>query len=104
MRAATAGEFESIIRNLDTDDLRLFMIRMLDMRLQRQTYDAQFGSATDRFVEACRNIVLDPTSGRLGTLIKNLFDNANIGSEVESPATPITAVSVPSICPSDGGA
>jgi hypothetical protein len=104
MKTATAGEFESTIRSLDADDLRSFMRRMLEMRLQRQLYDPHFGSATERFVEACRNIVLDPASGRLGTLIKNLFISANIGAEVEPPAAPIAAGSAsPAVPPSEVG-
>lgn len=92
MKTTTAIEFESTIRSLDIDDLRFFMRHMLDIRIQRQVYDHHFGSAADRFTEACRNIVSAPASGRLGTLIKRLFKDANLGSEVDPPGIPIAPV------------
>lgn len=85
MKAATSAEFESTIRNLDIDDLRLFMRRMLEMLRQRQTYDPHFGTATERFVEACRNIANAPESGRLGSLVKLLFNDARMGTELAQP-------------------
>ncbi|CAE6769160.1 hypothetical protein R75461_03747 [Paraburkholderia nemoris] len=90
MRGATAADFESTIRSLDIQDLRFFMRHMLDMLLNRQAYDGHFGSAMDRFVEACRNIALNPSSGRLGALIKRLFKDAKLASEVEPPLTSVT--------------
>ncbi|MCX5543044.1 P-loop NTPase fold protein [Paraburkholderia sp. CNPSo 3076] len=105
MKTATAAEFESTIRSLDVDDLRFLMRRMLDMRIKRQTYETHFGAATDRFVEACRNIVSDSASARLGTLIKRLFKDANLASEVNLPATPIAADPAGPTAPlSQGGA
>lgn len=95
MKTATAAEFESTIRSLGVDDLRFFMLHMLGMRIQRQTYDPHFGMATDRFVEACRNIVSDKASGRLGTLIKRLFKDEKLESEVDSPPVPVGAAAPP---------
>ncbi|MGF6696988.1 hypothetical protein OKW38_001600 [Paraburkholderia sp. MM5496-R1] len=99
MKTATAAEFESTIRSLGIDDLRFFMRHLLEMRIQRQTYDPHFGSATDRFTEACRNIVSAPDSGRLGTLIKHLFKEANLGSEVDPSAISIAAASAEAAAP-----
>jgi hypothetical protein len=82
MKSATVEDFESTIKRLEMDDFRPFMRRMLEMRIQRQHYENHFGSATDRFVEACRNVVGDSESARLGTLIKRLFDDASIGVEL----------------------
>jgi hypothetical protein len=90
MKNATVEDFESTIKGLGIDDFRVFMLRMIEMRINRQTYDCHFGPATDRFVEACRNIVAAPSSGRLGLLIKDLFGNANIGAELTSLADPTT--------------
>ncbi|MET3359783.1 MULTISPECIES: P-loop NTPase fold protein [Bradyrhizobium] len=86
MKNATVEDFESTIKGLGIDDFQVFMRRMLEMRIQRQTYDPHFGSATDRFVEACRNIAGAPNSGRLGSLIKHLFDEANIGAQLTPQA------------------
>ena len=45
MKKATAADFESAIRNTDVEDLPRFMRRMIQMRLQRGTYDPHFGQA-----------------------------------------------------------
>lgn len=90
MRNATVEDFESTIRSLEISDFRAFMRRMIEMRIHRQNYDVHFGPATDRFAEACKNIVSAPNSGRLGILIKGLFEGANIGAEVTTQANPAT--------------
>jgi hypothetical protein len=86
MKTATAADFEATIKALEVDDLRKFMRAMLEMRVQRQNNDPHFGSATERFVEACRNIVGAQDAGRLGALIKRLFEDAKIGPQLEPPA------------------
>jgi hypothetical protein len=85
MRAATVADFETAIKTIDTKNLRMFMRRMLEMTMQVGGYKDNFGHATDRFVEACKNIAIDPSSGRLGKLIKSLFANSKISHLVESP-------------------
>lgn len=85
MQGATAADFESTIRNMEIDNLRRFMRRMIEMRLQRQTYDPHFGAATERFVEACRNIANDPASSRLAGLVKRLFAGTALASELALP-------------------
>lgn len=57
----------------------------LDLRTEMATKKI-FGHATDRFVEACRNIANDPSSGRLGKLIKSLFANSKLNHLMESLA------------------
>ena len=93
MKAATAADFEATIRSLDVDDLRYFMRRMLEMRRQRQNYDPHFGSATELFVEACRNIANAPGPSRIGSLVKRLFDDARMSAEL-APLTPIAATAM----------
>lgn len=83
MRQATTGDFETAIREIkDLDKFRRFMRRMIEMRLQKGTYDSNFGSATERFVEACRIIASDTTSPRLAELVKRLFEGAALASEL----------------------
>jgi hypothetical protein len=83
MKQATSADFELAIREMsDLDDLRRFMRRMIEMTLQRETYDSFFGTATNRFVEACRTIANDPLSPRLASLIKRLFDGTTLASEI----------------------
>jgi hypothetical protein len=83
MRAATVADFETAIKTIDTKSLRMFMRRMLEMTIQVGGYKDNFGHATDRFVTACKNIAIDPNSGRLGKLIKSLFANSKISHLVE---------------------
>jgi hypothetical protein len=84
MKSATAADFESAIRSMEIEKLRRFMRRMIEMRLQRQTYDQHFGTATECFIEACRTIANAPDSGRLAGLIKRLFSGTVLGSELVS--------------------
>lgn len=93
MKSATATDFELVIRNMDIDQLRRFMRRMIEMCLQRQNYDQHFGGATEQFLEACKAIANDPNSSRLAGLIKRLFSGTVLASEIEMPqiqAAPIS--------------
>lgn len=86
MRRATASDFEAAIRDIeDLDQLRRFMRKMMEMRLQRETYDPHFGSATERFIEACRSIANDAASPRLAGLIKRLFEGTALAAELAPP-------------------
>jgi len=93
MRQATAADFETAIREMeDLDKFRRFMRRMIEMRLQRMTYDAHFGTATERFVDACRTIANDASSPRLAGLIQRLFGGTALASElVSSQATGLSS-------------
>ncbi|WP_207915132.1 hypothetical protein [Paralcaligenes ureilyticus] len=85
MKGATSADFEFAIRNMEIEKLRRFLRRMIEMRLQRQTYDLHFGTATERFVDACRSIANDPASSRLAGLIKRLFAGTTLASELVLP-------------------
>ena len=86
MRRATAAYFEAAIRDMeDLDKLRRFMRRMIEMRLQRETYDLHFGTATEQFVEACRTIANNTASPRLAGLINRLFNGTALASELVPP-------------------
>lgn len=82
MKRATAADFEVAIREMDINKLRRFMRRMIEMRLQREVYDPHFGTATERFVEACRAIANDTASPRLAELIRRLFEGTAIAREL----------------------
>lgn len=84
MKRATAADFESAIRGMDIENLPRFMRRMIDMHLQRRTYDTHFGHATERFMEACQAIANDqsPKSARLAKLIQRLFAKATLTAEL----------------------
>jgi hypothetical protein len=86
MKRATAAEFEAAIRGMDIEKLRRFMRRMIEMRLQRATYDAHFGTATQHFMDACRAIANDANSPRLAALIRRLFAATALAPELNPPA------------------
>lgn len=88
MKRATAADFESAIRKMDIGALPRFMRRLIQMRLQRSTYDSHFGYATERFVEACRAIANDQAaeSARLAKLIKRLFASTALAAELSESA------------------
>ncbi|MBU6956701.1 NTPase KAP [Pseudomonas sp. CVAP len=85
LKSATVQDFESTIKSLDTQKLKFFMHRFLDMYVQRATYEASFGKAPDNFIEACRNIHTAPDSGRLGSIIQRVFKNAHLETELIPP-------------------
>lgn len=101
MKAATVADFETVIKTINIKGLRLFMRRMLEMAMQPGTYQAHFGHAMDRFAEACKNIVQDPASGRLGKLIKNLFTDSKLSHLVEPPVPGAVAAAGPAVTPTD---
>jgi hypothetical protein len=72
MKRATVADFDAAIRGMEIDTLRRFMRRMIEMCLQRATYDAHFGTATQHFLDACRSISSDSNSPRLAALINTL--------------------------------
>lgn len=83
LRQATKDDFETAIREMeDLDKLRRFMRNMIRMRIHRTTYDAHFGTATERFVEACRAISKDSESPRLANLVQLLFDETPLAPEL----------------------
>lgn len=85
MKRATAEEFDAAIRGMDIDTLRRFMKRMIEMCLQRATYDAHFGTATQHFIDACRAISNDSNSPRLAALIRKLFAKTTLAVELFPP-------------------
>lgn len=87
MKRATVADFDTAIRGMDIDTLRRFMRQMIEMCLQRKTYDAHFGTATQHFIDACRAISNDSNSPRLAALIKMLFARTSLAAEL----TPLPA-------------
>lgn len=75
---ATVHDFDVAIRTLDIAKFKLFMSQLIDMCGQPSVYSEHFGTATERFIEACRGICADPASGRLGKLIRALFEDGKL--------------------------
>lgn len=78
LRGATVQDFEAAIRTLDIDKFKLFMSQFIEMCGHPSTYSEHFGAAIERFIEACRRICADPASGRLGKLIRALFEDGKL--------------------------
>lgn len=86
MKSASVADFETTIKSLEVDDLRLFLRKFMEICVNRENYQRHFGSASDHFIQACRNITEDSDQARLGQLIKMLFKDAKIESELNPPA------------------
>ena len=88
LKSATTQDMETIIRKSEIKDMRLFMLKMLDLCNNKDTYEKHFGSAMDNFVQACEKIVQDPCSGRLGKLVTILFADSKIAHLLETEPQP----------------
>lgn len=82
MKRATVADFDTAIRGVDIDTLRFFMSQMTKICLERTTYDAHFGAASHRFMEACRVISNDSNAPRLAALIKKFFTGTSLEGEL----------------------
>lgn len=80
---ATPEEFEALIRTLEISKLKILFHQMMDFLTKKSTYGDEFGDGADRFAEACRNIVTAQDAGRLGKLIKVLFEDAKVSDLLE---------------------
>lgn len=83
MKTATVAQFESTIKTLDPPDLKLFLLRFVDLCVNERAYVAHFGSAMEHFTFACRNIVSDTAHPRLARILKMVFEEANLASHLE---------------------
>jgi len=85
MRSSTAEDFEQLIRTLPVADLKILVWQMMEFLTKRAGNSEEFGFGADRFAEACRKIVLDQASGRLGKLIKAIFEEAKVPEVLQPP-------------------
>lgn len=86
LKSATVEEMEATIRNSPITDMRFFLLKMLDLCIHKNSYQSHFGSAMDNFVHACRNIIADQNSGRLGKLVRSLFANSTVAGLLDPSA------------------
>jgi len=77
-QSATVADMETIIRKSAIPEMRFFLVKMLDLCANKETYERHFGSAMDNFIQACNNITQDPHAARLGKLIKKLFIDSKL--------------------------
>ena len=83
IKSATVEDFEITIRSLSGDTLKVVMKQMISVAKQRRNYEDTYGNASDYFVQACKNIVNDTNSGRLGKIIQREFTQSKINHFLE---------------------
>ncbi len=87
LRSATVGDMEATILNSSMEETKTFMIKMLDLCINKQNFEKHFGQASENFTQACRNIVQGQANPRLAKLIKMLFADSKLGDQLD-PAPP----------------
>lgn len=82
MQHATVEAMELIIRTASTQDLRLFMAKMLQLTANQENYEKHFGSAMENFVKACQRILNEKSNPRLEKIIQHLFEDAKLSERL----------------------
>jgi hypothetical protein len=77
--------FEAAIRSLTGDDLKLFLLKNIEIYMNRGQYHQHFGSAMGNFVAVCRSLATN--NGRLAFAIRGAFTRANLSAALGSEAT-----------------
>jgi len=78
LKGATAELFETEIKRLSGADLRLFMGKLVEMHVQRSSYENHFGDFSWAFVAACQKICYENANPRLSNTIRMLFRNEGL--------------------------
>jgi hypothetical protein len=89
LRTSTPGEFEAAIRSLTGDDLKLFLLKNIEIYMNRGQYQQHFGSAMDSFVTACKS--LSTKNDRLAFVIRGAFTRANLSAVLGDGSTAVGA-------------
>jgi hypothetical protein len=85
MSNSTASDYEKLIRTLQTSDLQVLLLQMLEFLTHKSGSHDAFDAGADQFAMACRSIVHAPDAGRLGKLIQSLFDGAKLSEHLIQP-------------------
>ena len=78
MQSASNDDFFQTIINLQGEQLKLFLLKNVEIYANRSTYEKHFGSAPDNFLHACQRVVTDRVGTRWEALIKSVFADSNI--------------------------
>ncbi len=87
MKNSTPTQYIDTIINLTGEDLKIFLLKNIDMYVNKQTYLTHFGSGMDNFVEACRTIYNQDSNSRISKIIKLVFRGSNIETDLEIVAS-----------------
>jgi len=91
MKAATPAEISTLLTSLTGEDLKLFLLKNIDLYINRANYQKHFGSAMDNFVAACRTICVQNANPRLTALIKGVFSDSKLSDALEPPEPEIAS-------------
>jgi hypothetical protein len=93
MQAATVEDFTRTILSIRGQQLKVFMLKNLDIYANRGAYARQFGSGPQHFLEACKRIRVERAGTRWTSLIEDLFKEAKLDTDlnVGQPADDTTA-------------
>ncbi|MDQ1812128.1 hypothetical protein RBA41_02320 [Massilia sp. CCM 9210] len=93
MQAATVDDFVRTILSIRGQQLKVFLLKNLDIYANRGTYAQHFGSGPQHFLEACKRIRVERAGTRWASLIEDLFKGAKLDTDlnVGQPAAGTTA-------------
>lgn len=89
MQAATVDDFTRTILSIRGEQLKLFLLKNLDIYANRATYTMHFGSGPAHFLEACRRIRAERAGTRWASLIEDVFKDAKLDTDLNAPQ-PVT--------------
>ena len=85
MRSATVDDFMHTILSARGEELKMFMLKNLDIYAHRTTYEMHFGSAPTNFYQACSKICRERAGTRWSAFIENVFSSANLSIDSTTP-------------------
>lgn len=88
IQAATIDDYMQTILSIRGEQLKVFLLKNLDMYANRSTYVKHFGTGPAHFLEACKRIRVDRAGTRWATLIENVFNSANLGADLNEANSP----------------
>ena len=87
MKMGKAVDFENAIKSFSAKNLWAFVDFMVEIIKHPSQDEKTLGNIHEPFIEACKNIVKDPHSGRLGKIIQREFGKIN-RNDLLTPDTP----------------
>lgn len=88
MKASSPAQYEAEIKKLAGEDLKTFMLKSMDMYVNRATY-ASFGDAMWHFVAACRTICHENANPRRSKMIRLVFSDSHLASLLDVYDRPV---------------
>jgi hypothetical protein len=76
MQSATVDDFMQTILSLRGEQLKMFLLKNMDIYVNHNVYVKSFGSAPTHFLEACRRIRTERAGTRWEILIEELFQDS----------------------------